>query len=464
MPAPLGLPQHAWYFFAIFAGIVAGLIAEPIPSQAVALTGVTVIAVLHQYALFSPEELARSGFSAPTAAATWALSGFGNSTVWLVVGAFMFALGYEKTGLGRRIALLLVRRMGRKTLSLGYAVAFSDAVLAPFIPSNSARSGGIIFPIVRNLPGLYGSQPRDPSARKIGGYLMWTAFATGAVTSTLFLTALTPNILAIEIIRKTLHVEITWWQWFAAAAPFALPLLLALPLLVYWIYPPQVTVGEAVPQWAREELQKLGPLSVREIILMVLVFMAIVAWIFGAPYINATTVGLVAIALMLMMRVVAWEDIAADAPAWSTLILLGSLITLSDGLARTGFIQWFASAMQSHLIGFPPTLALVSLTVIYFVSHYMFASTTAHAAAMLQVTLAVGAAIPGMPLPQFALVIALTHGLMSVISPYATGPAPVFYGAGYIPTADFWRLGAIFGALFLLALLVVGVPVLLMAR
>jgi L-tartrate/succinate antiporter len=464
LPAPAGLAQHAWYFFAIFAGVVAGLITEPVPSQAVALIGVTVVAVLSQFALFAPAELAKSGFSAPTAAVNWALAGFGNSTVWLVVGAFMFALGYDKTGLGRRIALQLVYRMGRRTLTLGYAIAFSDAILAPFTPSNSARSGGIIFPIVSNLPGLYDSRPHDASARKIGGYIMWTAFATGAVTSSLFLTALTPNILAIEIIKKTLHLEITWMQWFVAAAPFALLLLLLLPLLVYWIYPPQVKSGEQVPLWARQQLDTMGPLSRHEAILIALVVMAILLWIFGADFINATTVALVAVALMLVTRVVKWSDIAADAPAWSTLVLLGSLITLSDGLARTGFIKWFAEAVASHLGGFSPTTALVALTLVYFLSHYMFASTTAHTAAMLQVFLAVGVTIPGMPIPQLALLLCLTHGIMSVISPYATGPAPLYYGAGYIPTRDFWRLGAIFGAIFIAALLLIGAPLILMGH
>ena len=462
IPAPEGLPQQAWYFFAIFAGVVAGLITEPVPSQAVALIGVTVVAVLSPWALFSPAELAKTGFNSATAAVNWALAGFGNSTVWLVVGAFMFALGYDKTGLGRRIALLLVRAMGKRTLTLGYAIAFSDAILAPFTPSNSARSGGIIFPIVSNLPSLYESNPHDPSSRRIGGYIMWTAFAVGAVTSTLFMTALTPNILAIEIIKKTLHVDISWMQWFKASAPFGLLLLFTLPLLVYWIYPPTVKSGEEVPRWAREELVKMGPLSRHEGILMALVLMAILLWIFGGDFINATTVGLIAIALMLITRVVKWSDIAADAPAWSTLILLGSLITLSDGLSRTGFVKWFAQTVATHLVGVSPTTALIALAVVYFLSHYMFASTTAHAAAMLQVMLAVGLTIPGMPLAQFAIIMALTHGIMSVISPYATGPAPLYYGAGYIPTRDFWRLGAIFGAIFLAALLLIGAPLILL--
>jgi len=168
IPVPAGLAPHAWYFFAIFAGVIVGLVVEPFPGPAISLFGVTLATVLAPWVLYSPEDIARPGFNAVNAALTWALSGVGNSTVWLIFGAFMFALGYEKTGLGRRIALLLVRAMGRRTLTLGYAVTVADTLLAPFTPSTTARSAGTIFPVIRNLPPLYDSKPNDPSARKIG--------------------------------------------------------------------------------------------------------------------------------------------------------------------------------------------------------------------------------------------------------------------------------------------------------
>src|SRR5688572_8311244 len=134
IPAPAGLPQHAWYFFAIFVGVIVGLMFEPLPGGAIGLIAVALVAVLSEYVFFSPEQLAKPGFNSARAALSWALSGFSNSTVWLIFGAFMFALGYEKTGLGRRIALLLVRAMGRKTLTLGYAVANSAPRLRLYIP------------------------------------------------------------------------------------------------------------------------------------------------------------------------------------------------------------------------------------------------------------------------------------------------------------------------------------------
>jgi L-tartrate/succinate antiporter len=158
-PPPEGLAQHAWYFFAVFAGVIVGLMLEPLPGAAIGLIGVVVVTVLAPYVLFGPADMAKAGFKPANAGLSWALSGFSNSTVWLIFAAFMFALGYEKTGLGRRISLGLVKTMGRRTLTLGYAVAFADLLLAPFTPSNTARSGGTVYPVIRNLPALYDSKP-----------------------------------------------------------------------------------------------------------------------------------------------------------------------------------------------------------------------------------------------------------------------------------------------------------------
>jgi L-tartrate/succinate antiporter len=392
----------------------------------------------------------------------WALSGFSSTTVWLVAGAFMFALGYQKSGLGRRIALLLVKALGRNTLLVGYATTLADAVLAPFTPSNTARSAGIIFPIVNNLPPLYGSRPQDPSARRFGGYIMWTTFAAGCVTSSLFMTACAPNFLAIEFIDNIVHVRISYMQWMRASLPFALPLLLSLPLLAYVLYPPEVKRSSEVARWAQSELRKMGRISGREILLAILVTAAIVLWVFGADLLDATLTALIAVALMLVCGVVTWDDMAKNHSAWTTLMLLATLVTLADGLSRAGFVKWFAEFVAAHVGGYSPTLILALLVAIYFFSHYLFASLTAHTTAMMPLMLAAGMGIEGLPAPTLAMALALTTGIMGVITPYATGPGLAYYNSGYLPPADFWRLGTIFGLIFLAALLGIGVPLLAM--
>ena len=227
VPVPAGLNADQWHYFAIFAAVIAGLILESMPVGAVGIIGLTVAGVMG-YVEHDPNKSLR-----------WMLGGFSESTVWLIVGAFVFSIGYRKSGLGRRLALLLVHKLGRSTIGLGYAVAFSDLVLAPATPSNTARSGGTVYPIVSNIPRIYGSEP-GPTAGRIGTYVMWTAFATTAVTSSLFLTALAPNAAALSIAKKIVGVDVGWSQWFAGFAPLGILLLLVVPLLSYVVCRPEV--------------------------------------------------------------------------------------------------------------------------------------------------------------------------------------------------------------------------------
>ena len=377
---------------------------EPLPGGAIGLIGVTLVARLSEYVFYSPEQLAKPGFNPLSASLSWALSGFSNSTVWLIFGAFMFALGYEKTGLGRRIALMLVKAMGRKTLTLGYAVTIADTLLAPFTPSSTARSGGTIYPVIRNLPPLYDSKPNDPSRRRIGSYLMWVGISASCVTSTLFLTALAPNLLAVELVKKTAQIELAWVEWFVAAAPAGILLLVFVPLLAYWLYPPEVTEGAEVPEWAATELVKMGGVTAKEITLGVLVLIALVMWIFRGDDVNSTTAALIVICLMLLTSVVTWDDITKNFAAWNTLAWFATLVALAGGLSQVGFVKWFAEGVATHMSGFTPLKAILILLVINFLTHYMFASVTAHVTALIPVLLAVGSTIPDMNMHQSGVV------------------------------------------------------------
>ena len=444
-PAPAGLREGAWRFLALFVAVVVALVLEPLPAPAIGLIGVTTAAALR---LVDP---------GPEGALRWALGGFADRTVWLIFGAFAFSLGYEKTGLGRRIALTLVRRLGGSTLGLGYAAVLADLLIAPFTPSNTARSAGIVYPILRGIPPLYGSEP-GPSARKIGGYLMWTAFAATAVTSSLFLTALAPNLVAASLIARATGLEISWARWSLGFLPVGAALLLPLPLLVYLIYPPEVRTSREVPGWAARELAVMGAPSAREWGMGLLILSAFLLWVFGRGWIEPTTVALAAVALMLLGGILAWDDLAGNRQAWGVLVYFATLLTLADGLQRVGVVAWAAALVAARLAGLPPTAAMALLVAFFFAVHYLFASLTAHTTAVLPVLLTTALAIPGMPIRAFAPLAAYAIGLMGVLTPYATGPAPVYYGSGFLPRKDFWTLGAIFGAINLAALLAIGIP------
>jgi L-tartrate/succinate antiporter len=509
LPVPDGLTPNAWYYFAIFAAVVAGLILEPIPAAAIGVIGVTLAASFLLVApppskpakpaadksaavvtdnapkaatavkaavtpkdnagKAAPSDAPAAGKPAtppsdapakgltPAGAINWALSGFSDGTVWLIFVAYMFAMGYEKTGLGRRLGLNLVERLGKRTLGLGYAVALSDLVLAPFIPSNTARSGGTIFPIIENIPPLYGSTPAE-NPRKIGSYLMWTAIATTCVTSSMFITSLAPNLLALTIVQKMAKVTISWTEWFVGFLPVGLLLFLAVPYLAYKIYPPTQKVSEDVSRWATAELTKMGPFSRREGIMAGLAVLALLLWIFAGTLLNATTVALLVLSLMVVTGVVTWDDVLANRQAWNVLVWFGTLVTLAEGLNRVGFLKWISEAAAKSMTGMPIPMMMVLLIAFFFVAHYMFASITAHVTGLLPVLLATAMAVPGVPIKMFAMLLCYSLGIMGVITPYATGPSPIYYGSGYISRAAYWALGLVFGVIYLGALLLIGVP------
>lgn len=445
VPAPQGLPLQAWWYFALFAGVIVGLILEPLPAAAIGFIGIA-LAVTFRFIGDTPSDSLK-----------WGLSGFANDTVWLIFAAYMFAEGYEKTGLGRRIALLLVAALGRRTLGLGYAVALADLVLAPFTPSNTARSGGTIFPIIKNIPPLYGSLPGDTS-RKIGSYLLYTAFATTCVTSSMFLTALAPNLLAVEIIGKTSGIHITWMQWFVGFLPIGALLFLIVPALLYVIYPPQVKSGGEVVTWARSELHVMGGLSRKELVMALLAIVALALWIGGGAWIAATTVALLVVSAMLLSGILSWNDLLAYKQAWSVLVWFATLVALADGLNKVGFLPWFGKLVAHALHGVAPLLVVIGVVLVFFVVHYLFASITAQATALLPVFVISVATMDGVPLLTVVLLLAFSLGLMGVITPYACGPAPIYFGSGYIEGRDFWKLGGALGSLFLAAILAIGIP------
>ena len=213
-----------------------------------------------------------------------------------------------------------------------------------------------------------------------------------------------------------------------------------------------------MPQWAAQELAKLGKISLNEIGLALLVATALGLWIFGRNIADPTTVAFVAIGLMVATRIVKWEDVLGNKTAWNILLWFGTLVGMADGLARVGFVEWFAKLASSQLSGFPPVLTMAVLVALYYFIHYMFANLTAHAVGVMPVMLAVGVAIPGMPVRTFAMLLCFSLAIQGVITPYACGPAPVYYASGYIPRGQFWLLGLIFGCVFITALLVIGIP------
>lgn len=426
-PVPAGLQPQAWHLFAIFVATILGFILQPLPIGALAIISVSFTALTG---------VLKTG---------QALAAYANSTVWLIVAAFLFAKGFIKTGLGRRIAYLLMRSMGDSTLKLGYVLSISDLIIAPATPSNTARAGGVLFPIVRSLCSAFDSEP-GATSRRVGAYLMQTVFQANAVTSAMFMTAMAANPLVAELAKKTLKIDISWGLWALAASVPGIVSLIVVPYIIYKLYPPELKDTPQAKVLAADELEKMGPMSMGEKIVFAIFIGALVLWSTSQyTKLDATLVALLGVSGMLITKVLEWKDVIEEKGAWDTLIWMGSLVGLADFLAKLGFIPWFAKVVSVSIAGISWIPALGLLMVVYMYSHYGFASLTAHVTAMYAAFTAVAVAA-GAPPYLAALILGFFSNLCANLTHYATGPAPIYFGAGYVDQGTWWRLGFIVSA------------------
>lgn len=437
LPTPEGLSEQGWHMFAIFIATIVGIITKPIPMGGVAilsLGAVTATGVL---------------------TVNQALSGFSIGPVWLVVAAFMIARAFIKTHLGTRIAYHFVALFGKKTLGLSYSLIFSEFILAPAIPSTAARSGGIIFPIINGLSQALHSKPNDPSARNVGAFLMLTSFNGCMVMSAMFLTAMAGNPI-IQQLAADQGIIITWGSWAWAALVPGLCNLLVIPLVIYVLLPPRVKSLPDATFFARKHLQELGKMKHQEYVLLAVFVGLIVFWIFGRFFgIDAVTTALLGLGVLLLTKVLSWQDVMEEKGAWETLIWFSTLLTLAGFLNTFGVIDFFAKIVVSHVTGMDWVMAFLVLSLVYFYSHYFFASNTAHIGAMYGATLS-AAVLLGTPGLLAALVLAYFSNLFGSLTHYGTSPAPVLFGAGYVSLKEWWFVGGIVSIINIVIWLTVG--------
>jgi DASS family divalent anion:Na+ symporter len=438
-PVPAGVKKEAWQLLAIFVATIFGLILTPLPMGAVVIIGVMMTALTKTVTIGA------------------ALSGFANTVVWLIVAAFLVARGFLRTGLGRRVAYTFIRAFGRKTLGLAYAIVASELVLSPATPSNTARAGGIIYPIVRSLSSTFGSEPGE-TARKIGAFLMKMEFQATVITSAMFMTSMAPNPLIAELAKKTANISISWGMWALAAIVPGILSLIIVPYLLYKIYPPEIKETPQAAEMAHNELEKMGPMGRAEKIMLFVFLLILALWVTGEwNKIDATVVALVGVSVMLLTGVIRWDDVLAEKGAWDALIWFGGLVMMASQLNALGFMKWFATTVGNSLAGWAWFSALIVLMLVYFYSHYGFASTTAHVTAMFPAFLAVAVAVK-VPPYLAALTLGFFSALNAGITHYGTGPAPIYFNAGYMDQKTWWKFGLIISFVNIAIWMGVGFP------
>jgi DASS family divalent anion:Na+ symporter len=432
-----GIPPRDWDLLAIFVATIVGLAIQPIPGGAMVLLGVTASV------LFGVQSVNQ------------ALAGYADPIVWLVLAAFAMSRGMIKTGLGRRIAFLFIRAIGRRSLGLGFSLVLTDFVLAAFIPSNAARAGGIVFPIAKSIAEAYDSRP-GPSARRLGSFLMLLLYLCGVVICAIFLTGQAANPLIASFAKKTAGIDLGYAPWLAGAIVPGLVSLAVVALLVYRLHPPEVRDTPHAVELARAELTNMGPMSDAERRMLGVFALVCVLWMTASLHHTAyAAVALLGICTLLLTGVLDWEDVKAERGAWDVFIWYGGLVQLAGALGDTQLTSRFAQSAAGLAHGGPWWGVLLALLLAYFFAHYLFASITAHATAMYVPFLAVLVAAKVPPVLA-ALSLAYVSNLMAGLTHYGTTPGPIYFGAGYVSQATWWRVGWVTSVVSLVLFMTLG--------
>jgi DASS family divalent anion:Na+ symporter len=424
-PMPAGVTAQAWHLFAIFVATIIGCILNPFPMGTLAFTSITLCVLLK---VLKPAE---------------ALTGFSDITMWLIVAAFLFAKGFIKTGLGSRIAYNIMHAIGDSTLKIAYALALTDVIISPATPSNTARAGGILFPIVRSLASAFGSEP-DKGPKRMGAFLMMSTFQVNCITSAMFLTSMSPNPLMGSLAASiSPGVELSWGLWALTSSVPAVLSILAVPYVLYKVSPPEIKHTPEAKEIAARELEKMGPMSRGEKVVSIVFVLCLGLWATSSfTKLNATNIAMIGVTIMLWTNTLTWEDVIQEKGAWDVLIWMGSLVCLAGFLFKFGLITFFANTVAASLAGIPWLVSLLILLLVYTYTHYFFASTTAHITAMYAAFLMV-AIVAGAPPYLAAFSLAFMSGIYCGLTHYGNAPASIYFGAGYIPQGTFWKLGFI---------------------
>ncbi len=442
---PASVTPEGWRVLAIFVAVITAFILRPFPMGPVVLFGVIACAATGSLDLDQ------------------ALSGYGEKVVWLVVSAFLLAGAVRDSGLGRRAALMLVRKFGRSTLGVAYAQAAAELLLGPLVPSNTARGGGILAPISDSLSRALGSEP-GVSSEKAGTFLTLVGAHCNLVTAAMFLTGMAANPLFATTAREVYGVAMDdWTTWALAMIVPGLVSLALLPLFLYFLVRPTITDGRPAQALAQSELERLGPWTRAEKILAFIFAGMIFLWSLKAwgPLVgielkpDTTMVALLGVCACLIANVQPWKRMTHDAATWDTLIWLGGLLTMATALKDLGVIDAFANRANGLFDGTPMLITLIGLALVYFYSMYAFSMLTAHITAMASVFLAIAlaAGAPGMlAVPLFAAF----SNLCACTTNYSTGPVILYFGLGHVSAGTWFRVGFLVSLLHMAVWIPVG--------
>ncbi len=411
----------AWHIFAVFLAVILGFILRPFPMGMTVLLGLLVLVGSRTITL---EE---------------SLSGFADTTVWLVIAAFLLAGAVLHTGFGTRVALWFVIKLGKTLKGLAYGICTSEFLLGSVIPSNTARGGGIHAPIVDSL--VRSMQRGTSNDHSHGKYLSLVGAHANLIAASTFMTGMAANPLVSAAAKDVFSIDFGWGTWLLGSIVPAICSFMLLPQILMWLAPPLSDDSQLARQTARSQLEAMGSMQPGEKVMLGVLVSMLILW--ATQFIHGLSTTFIAwsgVAALLLSNAQTWTQIIENSKAWETLFWLGGLLTMADLLAEYGFIDWFVEQSSALVASTTGISVIIILGLIYFYSMVAFSMLSGHIAAMVVPFFSVCLAADANPMLSIAI-FAYFSCLCGCTTNYSTGPVIIYFGLGYVRAPQWFGIG-----------------------
>ncbi len=431
LPTPEGMTLVQHKLLAIFAGAVVLWVTI---SVSFATSTFIVISLLYFW-VGNADGATKDGALIHNAG--FALSGFGTTSLWMLITGFIISIAMTETGMARRVALNMMRLLGKTPTGAILAPMFANLFIAPLTPSNTARTAAML-PIVEGVAQAYRIEKGTSNFGKT--LFLCNTFASN-ITAGGFMTATIPNPIAIGMITAaigTTSVATSWGFWALAAVPATVIILVGTLFVVRWLYPPEMKTIPGGMHYIEEELTKMGPMTLREKKSLLYFFLALVLWSTDMwHHFNSTMVAFAVCTLILLPKigVLSWKEAQKSIP-WELFVYFGGVITLSGVLMKTKAFEWLIKSLITSLgltdvSMLPLLIGLMGFTIF---SHIIWSTTTAMAGVMIPIYIGLAQTF-GFPIVGFVLPLAILMGY-ALFLPFNTMGNIIMYGAGYFTVPE----------------------------
>ncbi|RKO91390.1 Sodium/sulfate symporter [Blyttiomyces helicus] len=425
------LTPTAFHLLSVFLTVILALVLSDIPISVLVALALVILSVTRSF-----ECVTEGG-------GTVECRLFSKPLSWLVLFAFQLGKTVELSGLGRRVSLYLVKYLGSSLLGLGYSIFLSEFVLGPFIPSNTARGGGIVMPVVMSMTKVLSSTPSTSPAT--GQFLILCGSHANLLISSFFLTATVANPLIASTATATwghAAIDFDFVSWFLGAIVPGGIVVVILPIFFKWVtkakYNPADVVGQIDAQ-----LDALGPLTLAEKQLGFVLVGCLLLWMTGSSTgIPETWVAMTGLVVLLLLGTVSWDEVVSNSKAWDAFFWLSGMVLMAEQVSSLGISRFIGQhcARMLATAEVSPVSASLLLGLLYFFSMYIFSSITAHIVAFVGPFME-AAKVLGCPPYLVTAILAYFSATSACLTNFSSGPPVIYFGQGYITQARWFVIG-----------------------